>query len=581
MGGGLVDRALEPGQQPGAGRGAVGFEVIGRVDGQPGRLPHRRGEAAQRILEGRADLGGGEPQRAGDRSQQGAGRVVGDRCGGDRLLGPGVGEQCVLCPQWLAVGAPEQTDLPPRQRFTRIPLALAALDQPVGRPHVLQAGGQRRGALTLVRAVGVGGPFRIHLVVDGHERRLPAHGQPYITGSEPIVDDLTERVDRRPGLLGVGQRHPRVLVHAGDEIAELEGGLGLAGGAGDGGRRLRVRGRGQRDVSFAGEQARRRIQTDPSGAGNVDLGPGVQIGEVGGRPRRAVERLHIGRQLHQIAGYEAGRQTHLTQDRHQQPGRIAARTDSAAQCEIGRLHAGFHPHAVGDVGVDRAVERDQEVDGAGPRGDREILDPRRGEFTRAGSLGDVVDRLQVRLEVVGQRFGIGEADLLGIFLDEEVERVDHLQICDQADRDGQCAGPGRKDQPGEEVPEGVLLPVHEVVGGLHLHRVGLDRSARMRRGPEPDHMRIDLDEAVERVAGAMLQGHLDTHNRQSHHTGPPTADRVGGASVSTTARRDGTPSHPAVTVTCTAGELRWRQIWTAPRGCYRFTLTCWFFPFNC
>ena len=283
IGGWLVDRALEPGQQPGAGRGAVGFEVVGRVDGQPGRLPHRRGQAAQRILEGRADLGGGEPQRIGDRGQQRVGRVVGGRCGGDRLLGPGVGQQCVVGPQRLAVGAPEQTDLPPRQRFTRIPLALAALDQPVGRPHVLQAGGQRRGALTLVRAVGVGGPLGIHLVVDGHERRLPAHGQPHIAGSEPIVDDLTERVDRRPGLLGVGQRHPRILVHAGDEIAELEGGLGLAGRPGDGGRRLRVRGRGQWDVPFAGEQARRRVQTDPSGAGDVDLGPGVQIGEVGGR----------------------------------------------------------------------------------------------------------------------------------------------------------------------------------------------------------------------------------------------------------------------------------------------------------
>ena len=312
IGGWLVDRALEPGQQPGAGRGAVGFEVVGRVDGQPGRLPHRRGQAAQRILEGRADLGGGEPQRIGDRGQQRVGRVVGGRCGGDRLLGarwkpdalgfevfavdarfrgneqhrllgPGVGQQCVVGPQRLAVGAPEQTDLPPRQRFTRIPLALAALDQPVGSPHVLQAGGQRRGALTLVRAVGVGGPLRIHLVVDGHERRLPAHGQPHIAGSEPIVDDLTERVDRRPGLLGVGQRHPRVLVHAGDEIAELEGGLGLAGRPGDGGRRLRVRGRGQWDVPFAGEQARCRVQTDPSGAGDVDLGPGVQIGEVGGR----------------------------------------------------------------------------------------------------------------------------------------------------------------------------------------------------------------------------------------------------------------------------------------------------------
>ena len=49
----------------------------------------------------------------------------------------------------------------------------------------------------------------------------------------------------------------------------------------------------ERDVAFAGEQARRRIEADPAGAGQVDLAPGVQIGEVavGARPgRRAPSR---------------------------------------------------------------------------------------------------------------------------------------------------------------------------------------------------------------------------------------------------------------------------------------------------
>jgi hypothetical protein len=38
---------------------------------------------------------------------------------------------------------------------------------------------------------------------------------------------------------------------------------------------------------------------------------------------------------------------------------------------------------------------------------------------------------------------------------------------------------------------------------------------------------MDLDETVERVAGAVLQRHLDTHNVRSHHTWGGDADSVG------------------------------------------------------
>ena len=46
-------------------------------------------------------------------------------------------------------------------------------------------------------------------------------------------------------------------------------------------------------MSFAGEQTRGRIESEPAGAGHVDLGPGVQIGEVVHRcptVRRATSR---------------------------------------------------------------------------------------------------------------------------------------------------------------------------------------------------------------------------------------------------------------------------------------------------
>ena len=135
------------------------------------------------------------------------------------------------------------------------------------------------------------------------------------------------------------------------------------------------------------------------------------------------------------------------------------------------------------------------------------------ELAGPGALAVLVDRPQIGLEVLQQRLRVLEADVLGAVLDEEVERVDHLQVGDQPDGDGQAAGAVGKDQAGQEVAERVLLPVDEVVGRFDLQRVGLDRGARVRRRTQPDDVRMDLYQSVERVAGAMLQRHLDTHRR--------------------------------------------------------------------
>ena len=87
---------------------------------------------------------------------------------------------------------------------------------------------------------------------------------------------------------------------------------------------------GQRDVALAGEQPRGRVEADPAGAGKVDLGPGVQVGEVGFGPRGAVERCDVGLELDQVSRDEPGGQAELPQDLHQQPGRVAARAAAAA-----------------------------------------------------------------------------------------------------------------------------------------------------------------------------------------------------------------------------------------------------------
>ena len=99
----------------------------------------------------------------------------------------------------------------------------------------------------------------------------------------------------------------------------------------DGMRRAR-----ERDVAFAGEQARGRIEADPAGAGQIDLGPRVQVREVALGARRAVERLHVGDELDQVARHEAARQTQVPQDVDEQPARVAARAGAQLQRLLGR-----------------------------------------------------------------------------------------------------------------------------------------------------------------------------------------------------------------------------------------------------
>ena len=272
-----------------------------------------------------------------------------------------------------------------------------------------------------------------------------------------------------------------------------------------------MRGCRQGDVSLPGEQPRGRVQADPPGSGDVDLGPGVQIGEVGGRTRRAVECFDVGGQLHQIAGDEAGGQAELPQDRHQQPRGVPAGPDPGLQRVAGGLHAGLHPDAVVHVLVDGVVESDQEVDGADLWGDGVVAHPGTHRLRRTGPLAVVVDRAQVGLQVLAQRLGIREREGLGELLDEEVERVDHFHIGNQSDGDAELPGRIGEHQAGQEIAERVLLPVHEVVGRFDRQRVGLDRRPGVRRRSQSDHMRVHRHESVEVVAGPMFQRHLDAH----------------------------------------------------------------------
>ncbi len=387
------------------------------------------------------------------------------------------------------------------------------------RPLRLEHRGQHRGSFPFLRSVGLGGPFRGDLVVDRDESRFAADGQADVGGFQAGVDLLPQCGDRRPGGFGVGQGHPGVLMNPGDGVGELEGGLGDPGGPTDRRGRRGVRGGGQWDVALPREQPRGRIQPDPTRPGHVHLGPGMQVGEIRGRTGRPVDGLHIGGQLHQIARDKAGGQTEPAQRGDQHPGRITTGPDPRPQGVVRCLDARFHPHAVVDVSGRGTVDTDQEVDRAHPRGPPVGVDPRLQQLSGAGLISGVVavvDRTQVRFQILPQRFRVIERHRLGVLLDEEVERVDDLHVGDQADVDAQLAGGVGKDQAGQKVSEGILLPVDEVVGRLDLQRVSLDGGAGVRSRAQPHHVRMYLDESVEGVAGAVLDPDSDSHSRQSH-----------------------------------------------------------------
>ena len=106
------------------------------------------------------------------------------------------------------------------------------------------------------------------------------------------------------------------------------------------------------------------VEADPARARQVNLGPGVQIGEVFFRAGRAVQRLHVGRELDEVAGDEPGGQAEVAQELDQHPGGIAAGARRQGEGFLARLDARVQADAVLDVALQPTVDLDKVIDGA-------------------------------------------------------------------------------------------------------------------------------------------------------------------------------------------------------------------------
>ncbi len=532
VGGRLAEAAGEDPLDPGIvlGRAALGTDRRD-VDGQALALLL----PVLGVLEGRDDVGA-QAEPLGQR----LGEAAGLRDGGARARFRR--DQVGVRPDRLAVPAPVQTEGPARQALARIPLALAVMQQAARAEAVAQAPDQLVGEVALGRPDRPGVPLLRLEIVDRHEGRLAAHGQAHVLRGEVPVDPLAERVHVGPDAVREGLRHARRLGDAGHAHLEAELGLGGLRETGDRRGRAVVRRRGQRDVALAAEQARGRVEPDPAGPRQVDLRPGVQVGEVRLGALRPLDRGGVGHELDQVAGGEACREAEAAQDLHHQPGRVAAGPGLQGQGLCGALHARLHAHAVGDRVRNRPVQRHEEQHRVG-------LAP--GLLRQRGQEGVELGSLRLVEGEVGRKLGfqvrlVGEGHFLRVVLDEEVERVDHRHLGGEIDLDLQLVGLLREDEAGEPVAVRVLLPVQEMILRRHRQGVGRDLHPRVRRRAQADHLRPEADGPVVAVVRDVVQGGFDRHGQSrlsdSGHERRPIPPR-GGATPDDTR---GTPQASSV-----------------------------------
>ena len=352
-------------------------------------------------------------------------------------------------------------------------------------------------------ADGFGVPFRRFEIEGRDEGRLAAHGQAHVALAQGCVHFFAQAVQFRPCRIREGFGDARMFGHAGHGHVEIEGHIGRAGEARDGGCVAVMRRGGQRHMGFPRQKARCGVKPNPAGAGQIDLGPGVQIGEVMGGPHGTIDGDQIGLQLDEVARDEARGKAQMAQRLHQKPACVAAGALGQFQCLFRGLHARFQPDDIADLLRKPGVQADDHIDGAHGIA-RDSGQPCLQQ--RPGGFGGAVDH-----QILGHILGVGEGPGIGRFLDKEIERVVDGHVSGQIDLDLQLAHGLGKDIAGQPVAVRVLLVVHEVIGRADLQRVRHDPCPTMRRRAQADDLRSKADRAVILVMGQVMNAGKDGH----------------------------------------------------------------------
>jgi hypothetical protein len=176
---------------------------------------------------------------------------------------------------------------------------------------------------------------------------------------------------------------------------------------------------------------------------------------------------------------------------------------TSSQRLFARLHAGLHADHVGDLVAQPPIEIDEEVDAAARAA---IEAAQKGGEIRADGR-----RLEEGTQLALEPGVVGEGNLLGFRLEEEVERIHDRELGLEVHLDLEAIDLVGEHDAREPVRLRVLLPVEEVRGRLDAQRVGDDRRAAVRRGAQSHDLRREAHQPIVCVASAMIQGDAYGH----------------------------------------------------------------------
>ena len=380
------------------------------------------------------------------------------------------------------------------------------MEHAAGREFLAQLADQLVGIALLGRADSAAIPLIVLTAVFGHEGRFAAGGQAHILREEIGIDLFAQPHHGVPACIGERLGDAHRFGHARDAHLEAEIDFGRFRHAFDRRGGAIMRRCAERDMALACEHAGCRIECDPARARHIGLGPGMEIDDILRDALRPFDRLDVRHQLDRIARDEARGEAEAAQQLHEQPGAVPAGAGGDIQRLLGRLHARFHADHIADALLELAIDLDEEVDRApfmpGMFGNERLEQrPLRLDIEISGQIG-------LELVVISERIGLGRG------LDEEIERIDHVEIGEQIDRNDEPVDRLGKDDPRQPVAVRILLPVDEMVRRFDRQRIIGDGGSAVGGRAQPDGLRPEPDRAAIVIARAMIEPRFQ-HCRQS------------------------------------------------------------------
>ncbi len=213
----------------------------------------------------------------------------------------------------------------------------------------------------------------------------------------------------------------------------------------------------------------------------------------------------------------------MTQELHEQPGGVAARTAQFRERLFRRLHARFEPDGVFNVLPQPLVDGDDEIVRGLFFAFRQFQPLLLGlSFNSADQV--TAQHIEIpheigrepafaleRREFVIERRIVSKGKLLRVRFKEKIERVQHRHFRDQIHFDEEFAGGLLENQARLIVGLRVLRPVDEMFFRFDPERVAQNPRARMRRRPQPDDLRAERNQPVVSVMRFVMERDVDGH----------------------------------------------------------------------